>query len=153
MISGNTYSVAKSKKKDVKTSRPPPQPTDCRDAMHWFVDSYGQYISSSRGLLVTDVSNDQQAYIESAVVNLRNKGTEPFVVSGEEIVAQSEVIWQKALGNSPYGQPYWSMSEIDFISSEIAMITDMVTPEQPHQLWYLFHLLFGFSSILTFKIR
>ncbi len=117
----------------------PPQPTDFRDAMHWFVDEYGQYISSTRSLFATDVSLEQEAYLESAVVNLRGKGIEPFIITGEVIAQQADLIWQNAIGNSPFGQPYVSTVELDYLGSPVVIVKDLVAPEQPHHLWYLYH--------------
>ncbi|MCB9467123.1 MAG: UvrD-helicase domain-containing protein [Candidatus Obscuribacterales bacterium] len=128
-------------KPDIKTRRMPPQPTDFRDAMHWFVDDFGKYISSVRSLFATDISLEQEAYLESGLVNLRNRGIEPLVVSGEDILRQADMIWQNAIGSSPFGQPYVSSFELDYLGAPVVVIKDLTAPEQPHHLWYLYHYL------------
>lgn len=60
----------------------PPQPGECRDAVHWFVDSVGTYAGSVRGLFLSNYSDDQEALLESAVLNFKSRGVSTLVEIG-----------------------------------------------------------------------
>ena len=133
----------------------PPQPTDCRDALHWFVDNYGLYTGSVRGLFISDFREDQEPYLESTMISLRSRGVEPFVITGEHLYAQAEQLFNQAVGNTPFGQPTVSTLELDLLGAEVAVLKDLEAPINPHHLWYLYHYvvfprtLFNKATIVT----
>jgi len=133
----------------------PPQPTDCRDAMHWFVDNFALYTGSVRGLFVSDFSAEYDAYIESSVINLRARGIEPFLTVGDQIVAQAEALWAMATSGTPFNQPHVTNFELDMLRAEVAIIKDLEAPVTPSQLWYLYHYiiypraLFNKATVIT----
>ncbi|MGD9681052.1 MAG: UvrD-helicase domain-containing protein [Candidatus Obscuribacterales bacterium] len=147
--------MAKRRRPDLKSSRVPPQPTDCRDAMHWFVDNYGLYTGSVRGLFASDCGAEQEAYLEAAMINLRSKGIEPFIITGEQVYAQADLVWQNALAQSRFGQPTVSNVELDYLASEVAVVKDLEAPTLGHHMWYLYHyllyprVLYGKATVLT----
>jgi len=65
--------------------------------VHWFVDSVGLYQGSPRGLILSDYSEDQEALIESAVINFKSRGVTSMVIAGDMLYKQavSEVIRAK----------------------------------------------------------
>lgn len=133
----------------------PPQPTDCRDAIHWFVDNYGLYTGSVRGLFISDFTPDHEAYLESAIINLRSRGVEPFAVLGDQLYIQSKLLYQQAAERSQFGQPMASQLELDLLGAEVAIIKELEAPLAPQDLWYLYHYvlylraLFGKATIIT----
>ncbi|MBK9141336.1 MAG: UvrD-helicase domain-containing protein [Candidatus Melainabacteria bacterium] len=147
--------MAKRRRPDLKSSRVPPQPTDCRDAMHWFVDNYGLYTGSVRGLFASDCGAEQEAYLEAAMINLRSRGIEPFIITGEQVYAQADLVWQNALAQSRFGQPTVSNVELDYLASEVAVLKDLEAPTLGHHMWYLYHyllyprVLYGKATVLT----
>ena len=147
--------MAKRRRPDLKSSRVPPQPTDCRDAMHWFVDNYGLYTGSVRGLFASDCGAEQEAYLEAAMINLRSRGIEPFIITGEQVYAQADLVWQNALAQSRFGQPTVSNVELDYLASEVAVVKDLEAPTLGHHMWYLYHyllyprVLYGKATVLT----
>src|SRR5262249_18323795 len=147
--------VSKNRRRDIRSSRMPPQPTDCRDAIHWFVDNYGLYTGSVRGLFISDFTPDHEAYLESAVINLRSKRGEPVSVLGDQLYIQSKLLYQQASDRSQFGQPMASQLELDLLGAEVAIIKDLEAPLAPQDLWYLYHYvlylraLFGKATIIT----
>jgi DNA helicase-2/ATP-dependent DNA helicase PcrA len=117
----------------------PPQPEECRDAVHWFVDSVGLYMGSVRGLFLSDYSEDQEALIEAAVINFKSRGVACMVVSGDMLYKQAEYLFQHAVGQSPFGRPLLSKMELDMLEADVVIVKDLSPPTTPPQLWYLYH--------------
>lgn len=147
--------MSKNRRRDIRSSRMPPQPTDCRDAIHWFVDNYGLYTGSVRGLFISDFTPDHEAVLESAIINLRSRGVEPFAVLGDQLYIQSKLLYQQASERSQFGQPMASQLELDLLGAEVAIIKELEAPLAPADLWYLYHYvlylraLFGKATIIT----
>ncbi|MBZ0184693.1 MAG: UvrD-helicase domain-containing protein, partial [Candidatus Obscuribacterales bacterium] len=150
--------MAKKRRPDLKARRMPPQPTDCRDAMHWFVDNYGLYTGSVRGLFASDCGAEQDTYLESAIIKLKSRGIEPFIFPGEQVYAQADLLWQNALSGSRYGQPTVTNVELDYLGSEVAVIKDLEAPTLAHHMWYLYHyliyprVLYGKATLVTTQL-
>lgn len=123
--------------------------------MHWFVDNFGLYTGSVRGLFMSDFSPEYDAYIESSVINLRARGIEPFLTIGEQIVLQAETLWSMATTGTPFNQPHVTMFELDMLRADVAIIKDLEAPVTPSQLWYLYHYiiypraLFNKATVIT----
>ncbi len=120
-------------------NRVPPQPGECRDAVHWFVDSVGLYQGSPRGLILSDYSEDQEALIESAVINFKSRGVTSMVIAGDMLYKQADYLYQHAAAQTTFGRPLLSKLELDMLDSEVLIVTDLVAPETPQQLWYFYH--------------
>ena len=131
--------VPKTQRVDHVPNRVPPQPGECRDAVHWFVDSLGLYQGSVRGLFLSDYSEDQEALLESAVINFKSRGVTTLVISGEMLYKQADYLFQHAVAQSPFGRPLLSKMELDMMDADVLIVKDLNAPETPQQLWYLFH--------------
>ncbi len=117
----------------------PLQPGECRDAVHWFVDSVGLYQGSVRGLFLSDYSEDQEALLESAVINFKSRGVTTMVITGEMLYKQADYLFPHAVAQSPFGRPLLSKMELDMLDAEVLIVKDLNAPETPQQLWYLYH--------------
>ncbi|MBN8662305.1 MAG: UvrD-helicase domain-containing protein [Candidatus Obscuribacter phosphatis] len=124
---------------DQSPNRMPPQPGESRDAVHWFVDSLGLYQGSARGLFLSDYSEDQEALIESAVINFKSRGVKSLVIAGEMLYKQADYLYQHAAAQTTFGRPLLSQLELDMIDADVLIVTDLVAPETPQQLWYFYH--------------
>ena len=120
-------------------NRVPPQPEECRDAVHWFVDSVGLYMGSVRGLFLSDYSEDQEALIEAAVINFKSRGVATMVISGDMLYKQAEYLFQHAVNQSPFGRPLLSKMELDMLDADVVIVKDLRPPQTPPELWYLYH--------------
>ncbi|MBK9622336.1 MAG: UvrD-helicase domain-containing protein [Candidatus Obscuribacter sp.] len=131
--------MSKTAKIDHVPNKVPPQPGECRDAVHWFVDSVGLYQGSARGLILSDYSDEQEALIESAVINFKSRGVSTMVIAGDMLYKQADYLYQHAASQSPFGRPLLSKLELDMLDSDVLIIKDLVAPETPQQLWYFYH--------------
>jgi DNA helicase-2/ATP-dependent DNA helicase PcrA len=117
-------------------------PHDCRDAIHWFIDNAGLYIGSTRGVFATDFSEEQEAVLEAAIINLKARNVHPVVLSGETLYQQADQLWKSSLEQASFGRPVASKLELEISGSEFVIVKDLEAPETAHHLWYLFHHLF-----------
>ncbi len=131
--------MPKTQRTDHVPNRVPLQPGECRDAVHWFVDSVGLYQGSVRGLFLSDYSEDQEALLESAVINFKSRGVTTMVVTGEMLYKQADYLFPHAIGQSPFGRPLLSKMELDMLDADVLIVKDLNAPETPQQLWYLYH--------------
>lgn len=131
--------VPKTQRTDHVPNRVPLQPGECRDAVHWFVDSVGLYQGSVRGLFLSDYSEDQEALLESAVINFKSRGVTTMVVTGEMLYKQADYLFPHAIAQSPFGRPLLSKMELDMLDADVLIVKDLNAPETPQQLWYLYH--------------
>ncbi|MBI5175758.1 MAG: UvrD-helicase domain-containing protein [Candidatus Melainabacteria bacterium] len=131
--------MSKAVRSDHVPNKVPPQPGECRDAVHWFVDSVGLYQGSPRGLILSDYSEDQEALIESAVINFKSRGVTSMVIAGDMLYKQADYLYQHAAAQTTFGRPLLSKLELDMLDSEVLIVTDLVAPETPQQLWYFYH--------------
>ena len=120
----------------------PSKSDDLRDAIHWFIDNVGLYHSSVRGLFVTDFSEEQEAVLEAANINLKSRNVTPLIITGEAIYKQADYLWRTAVGNATFGRPVASKLELDLAGNEVVFVKDLEAPEAAHHLWYLFHHIF-----------
>ncbi len=107
--------------------------------MHWFVDSVGLYQGSVRGLFLSDYSEDQEALLESAVINFKSRGVTTLVITGEMLYKQADYLFPHAIAQSPFGRPLLSKMELDMLDADVLIVKDLNAPETPQQLWYLYH--------------
>jgi len=131
--------VPKTQRVDHVPNRVPLQPGECRDAVHWFVDSVGLYQGSVRGLFLSDYSEDQEALLESAVINFKSRGVTTMVITGEMLYKQADYLFPHAVAQSPFGRPLLSKMELDMLDADVLIVKDLNAPETPQQLWYLYH--------------
>ena len=120
----------------------PSKSDDQRDAIHWFIDNVGLYHSSVRGLFVTDFSEEQEAVLEAANINLKSRNVAPLIITGEAIYKQADYLWRTAVGNATFGRPVASKLELDLAGNEVVFVKELEAPESAHHLWYLFHHIF-----------
>jgi DNA helicase-2/ATP-dependent DNA helicase PcrA len=120
----------------------PSKSDDLRDAIHWFIDNVGLYHSSVRGLFVTDFSEEQEAVLEAANINLKSRNVTPLIITGEAIYKQADYLWRTAVSNATFGRPVASKLELDLAGNEVVFVKDLEAPESAHHLWYLFHHIF-----------
>ncbi|MBX9721327.1 MAG: UvrD-helicase domain-containing protein, partial [Candidatus Obscuribacterales bacterium] len=132
-----------------------PSAADWREALQWFVNTYGLYYGSMRGLFLSDWTEDQAVSIEAAVINLKSRGFAPFVVSGETLYQQADFLFAESREKATFGRPLASKVELELSGSEIVIVDGLEAPEKPSHLWYLmYYLLFpraisGKATILT----
>lgn len=124
---------------DLKGSRVPPQPHDCRDALKWFVDRSVSSGGSQRGLFLTDIQAEQAADLDSTLNLLAGQGVEPFIIDNEVLYTQADHVFQLASNHAPFNQPAVTEFELNLIGSPLAVIRNLEAPERAHHLWYLFH--------------
>lgn len=117
----------------------PVQPIDCREALHWFVETVGLYKGSTRGLLVSNFDESFEPYVESAVINLKSRGITPAVVEGAAIYQQANRLWDQAVRSTSFGRPVATQFELDLTGSPVTVINNFTAPETAQQLWYLYH--------------
>ncbi|HNG19851.1 MAG TPA: hypothetical protein PLI59_11790, partial [Candidatus Obscuribacter sp.] len=117
--------MSKAVRSDHVPNRVPPQPGECRDAVHWFVDSVGLYQGSPRGLILSDYSEDQEALIESAVINFKSRGVTSMVIAGDMLYKQADYLYQHAAAQTTFGRPLLSKLELDMLDSEVLIVTDL----------------------------
>jgi len=124
---------------DLKGSRVPPQPHDCRDALKWFVDLSATSGGTQRGLFLTDIQAEQAADLDRALDFLAGQGVEPFIIDNDVLYAQADHVFQQASNYSPFNQPAVTEFELNLLGSPLAVIRNLEAPERAHHLWYLFH--------------
>lgn len=115
------------------------QPGDCRDAIHWFVNNFALNSGSVRGLFLQDFSDDGEAVLEGAVLNLRGRGINPLLITGESLYQQAHYLWQQAVQGTQFGRPVASKLELDIYGADLIVLKDLEAPESAPSLWYLFH--------------
>lgn len=116
-----------------------PSQADCRDAIHWFVDNVGLYSGSVRSLFATDFAEELEPVLESAIINLKARGVNQLVLSGDALYKQAEFLWQQALRNTTFGRPVASKFELEMTGADVLIIKYLEAPEVAPQLWYLYH--------------
>ena len=132
-----------------------PLPADSREALQWFVNNFGLYVGSSRGLFLCDWSEDQQATLEAAIISLKSRGFAPLVVSGETLGRQAEYLFKESTEKASFGRPLASKLEIELSGADVVIVDTLEAPENYRQLWYLYSHLFypravaGKATILT----
>lgn len=115
------------------------QPIDCREALHWFVETVGLYKGSTRGLLVSGFDEAAEPYVESAVINLKSRGITPAVVEGAAIYQQAARLWDQAVRSTSFGRPVATQFELDLTGAPVTVINNFTPPQTAQQLWYLYH--------------
>lgn len=131
-----TTSLTKSHKLANGNSKVPPS-VDSREALQWFVNNFGLYVGSIRGLFLTDWADEQQVSLEASVVNLRSRGFSPLVVSGEALAKQADSVWQESRDKASFGNPIVTKLELELASNDIVVIDGLEPPSKAHHLWYL----------------
>ncbi|CAN5471450.1 hypothetical protein BH11CYA1_BH11CYA1_20330 [soil metagenome] len=92
-----------------------------------------------RGLFLSDYSEDQEALLESAVINFKSRGVTTLVITGEMLYKQADYLFPHAISQSPFGRPLLSKMELDMLDADVLIVKDLNAPETPQQLWYLYH--------------
>lgn len=136
MIEVRTTSLTKSHKLANGNSKVPP-PVDSREALQWFVNNFGLYVGSIRGLFLTEWADEQEVSLEASVVNLRSRGFSPLVVSGEALAKQADYVWQESRDKASFGNPIVSKLELELADNDIVVIDGLEPPSKAHHLWYL----------------
>lgn len=113
-------------------------PVDGREALDWFVSNFGLYQGSLRGLFFSDFSEEHEASLEASIIQLKSRGFNPMVVSGETLAKQAEFLYDQSCSRTTFGRPVASKLELDLVGSEIVILKDIFAPEDEKQLWY-FH--------------
>lgn len=115
------------------------QPADCREALQWFVNTVGLYQTSTRGLIVTDFGDEQEAALEQALMSLKSRGINPVVITGDALYRQGEFLWDQAVQHTRFGRPLASQFELDMTGADVLILKNVEAPETAHHLWYLYH--------------
>jgi DNA helicase II / ATP-dependent DNA helicase PcrA len=130
-------------------------PVDAREALHWFVNNFGLYIGSTRGLFITDWGEEHEATLEAAIINLKSRGFTPVQVTGDTLYKQADYLWKESRANTAFGRPLASKLELELSGSDIVIVDSLEAPENSRHLWYIFsHLLYpraiaGKATIVT----
>jgi DNA helicase-2/ATP-dependent DNA helicase PcrA len=130
-------------------------PADAREALTWFVNTYGLYQGSTRGLFITDWAQEQEASLEASTINLKSRGFHPLTVTGETLYKQADYLWKESRAHTTFGRPLASKLELDISGSDVVIVDNLVAPENSRHLWYLWsHLLYprgisGKPTIIT----
>lgn len=118
-------------------------PAGCREALEWFVGNHGLYLGSTRGLFLSDFTEEHEASLEACIINLRSRGFNPLVISGESLYKQAEYLFDQSLLGAQFGRPLASKVELDLTGADVVIATDLGAPESEKQLWYLYnHLIY-----------
>ncbi|MBA3860288.1 MAG: hypothetical protein C0507_25555, partial [Cyanobacteria bacterium PR.3.49] len=133
------FQLPKGQRESEQPNKMPVQPIDCREALHWFVETVGLYKGSTRGLLVSNFDESFEPYVESAVINLKSRGITPAVVEGAAIYQQANRLWDQAVRSTSFGRPVATQFELDLTGSPVTVINNFTAPETAQQLWYLYH--------------
>lgn len=136
MLEVKTKSLSKGHK-TVNGSNKAPHPVDSRESLQWFVNNFGLYVGSVRGLFLSEWADEQEVSLESAVVNLRSRGFSPLVVTGEALAKQADYVWQEAREKASFGRPIATKLELELASNDIVVIDGLLPPAKAHHLWYL----------------
>lgn len=131
--------MAKGQRESEQPNKMPVQPIDCREALHWFVETVGLYKGSTRGLLVSNFDEAAEPYVESAVINLKSRGITPAVVEGAAIYQQAARLWDQAVRGTSFGRPVATQFELDLTGAPVTVINNFTPPQTAQQLWYLYH--------------
>jgi superfamily I DNA/RNA helicase/very-short-patch-repair endonuclease len=119
-----------------------PQPAECRDALQWFVDSVGLYQTSARGLIATDFMDEHESLLDAAIINLKSRGINPVVITGDALFRQGEFLWEQAVQHTRFGRPLASQFELEMTGADVLILRNVEAPETAHHLWYLYHQVF-----------
>lgn len=132
-----------------------PVPSDWREVLQWFVNTFCLYHGSPRGLFLSDWTEEQAVSLEAAVINLKSRGFSPFVVNGETLYQQAEFLFNESKDKVSFGRPLASKMELELSGTDVVIVDGMEAPEKPEHIWYLlYYLLFpraiaGKVTILT----
>jgi DNA helicase II / ATP-dependent DNA helicase PcrA len=126
-------------------------PADSREALQWFVNTYGLYMGSVRGLFLSDWNEEQAVSLEAAVINLRGRGFAPFTVAGETLYQQADFLFQESQSRGSFGRPMASKVELELSGNDIVVVDGLEAPEKPHHLWYLWSYLL-FPRVISGKV-
>jgi len=130
-------------------------PVDAREALQWFVNNFGLYIGSSRGLFISDWGDAQAATLEAAIINLKSRGFAPLAVTGDTLYKQADYLWKESRTHTQFGRPLASKLELELGGSDVVIVDNLEAPENSRHLWYLYsHLLYpravaGKATIIT----
>ncbi len=129
-----------------------------REALQWLVGNFQLYQGSTRGLFLADFWEEHEPGLEAAVVDLKARGVNLFVVKGEAIAQQAEYLFDLASTRSSFGRALASKMEMDLHGADLVIIQDALAPENSQQLWYLHNYLIyprlfsGRTTIITTQI-
>ncbi len=132
-----------------------PIPVDCREAIQWFVSNFGLYQGSVRGLFLSEFSEEHEASLEAGIINLKSRGFNPLILTGDSLFKQAEYLYEQAESKSSFGRPLASKLEMDLWGSDLVVIKELLAPENQRQLWYLYNyvvyprLLTGRATLMT----
>ncbi len=112
---------------------------DCREAIHWFAGQAAHLKGSARSLLATDFSDEQDAVLESALLNMKARGVTPLILTGDVVYKQAEYLWDFAVKNATFARPVASKFEIEISGADVLILKDLEAPERSEHLWYLYH--------------
>ena len=118
-----------------------PVPADWREVLQWFVNTYGLYQGSTRGLFLSDWAEEQAVSLEAAVISLKSRGFSPFVVAGETIYQQAEFLFNESRAKVSFGRPLASKLELELSGNDVVIVDSLEAPENPSHLWYLINYL------------
>ena len=68
-----------------------------------------------RDRFLSDYSEDQEALLESAVINFKSRGVTTLVITGEMLYKQADYLFPHAIAQSPFGRPLLSKMELDML--------------------------------------
>jgi hypothetical protein len=100
-------------------------PVDAREALHWFVNNFGLYIGSTRGLFITDWGEEHEATLEAAIINLKSRGFTPVQVTGDTLYKQADYLWKESRANTAFGRPLASKLELELSGSDIVIVDSL----------------------------
>ncbi len=132
-----------------------PVPSDWREVLQWFVNTFCLYHGSPRGLFLSDWTEEQAVSLEAAVINLKSRGFSPFVINGETLYQQADFLFNESKDKVSFGRPLASKMELELSGNDVVIVDGLEAPEKPSHIWYLlYYLLFpraisGKVSILT----
>lgn len=102
-----------------------------------------------------DWLEEQAVSLETTVINLKSRGFNPLVISGETLYKQADYVYEEAKQSGSFGRPIVSKMELELSGNQILIVDGLEAPERPSHLWYLFgYLLFpralaGKANIFT----
>lgn len=112
-------------------------PADSREMLQWFVDNFGLYVGSTRGLFLSDWGDEHEASLEASIISLKSRGLNPFVVDGQTLATQADYLWRESRVHTSFGRPLATKLELSISGCDVLFVDGLEAPENGQQLWYL----------------
>lgn len=126
-------------------------PADWREALQWFVNTIGLYSGSVRGLFLSDWTEELAVSLEAAVINLKSRAYNPFVIAGDMLYQQADFIFNETHEKAVFARPLASKVELEISGNDVLILDALMPPRRPSHIWYLLYYVL-FPRIVSGKV-